>query len=158
MRSVTWRELFYPVIAYLLLGLFLFTWYWGIRDDADGFTSLIRENLAFRGTFQALHYSAYLLYGFLILLVGVSSLYMVNRFQARKTVIQNIYQVLFYMFIAGIIFFPLIDRSDPGTLVFIAIPVSFILSNYFHRKKNHWMHELSIWIVLGLLVFAQWFN
>ncbi len=30
LRSVTWRELMYPVIAYLLMGLFLFTWYWGV--------------------------------------------------------------------------------------------------------------------------------
>ena len=33
-------------------------------------------------------------------LVILASIYMVNRFQALKTVVQNTYQVLFYMFVA----------------------------------------------------------
>jgi len=155
MRPVTWRELLYPVIAYLLLGLFLFTWYWVVLDDAAALAALIGRNLAFRGSWRPYHYSVYLYYGFFLLLVSLASIYMVNRFQARKTVVQNIFQVLFYMFVAGILFYMLIARFDPASLVFVAIPVAFILSNYFHRKRNHWSQELVIWILLCLLGFVQ---
>lgn len=155
LRTVTWRELFYPVVAFLLLGIFLITWYWVVMDDGQLFVGLLRENLAFERSFATYHYSVYLFYGFLLLLVLVASIYMGNRFQARKTVIQNIYQVLFYMFVAGLIFFLLIAKADAGSLAFIAFPVSYILSNYFHRKKNSWVHELVLWIALGLLVFVQ---
>lgn len=158
MRSVTWRELFFPVMAYLLLGLFLFTWYWVVLDDAAGFTTLIAENLSFERAFEPHHFSAYLYYGYFFLMVLVASVYMVNRFQSRKTVIQNIYQVMFFMFIAGILFFLFIARFDTTSLVYIAFPVSFILSNYFHRRKNHWMHELALWVVVGLWVFVQLSN
>ena len=105
MRSVTWRELFYPVVAYLLLGLFLFTWYWAVLNDSARFVTLIGENLAFNGSFESNHFSVYIFYGYFLLMVLVASVYMVNRFQARKTVIQNIYQVMFYMFVAGLLFF-----------------------------------------------------
>lgn len=160
LRSVTWRELFYPVIAYLLTGLFLFTWYWGIMNQAAQFTELIRTNLAFEGSYENLlktnHFSVLIYYVFVLLLILVASVYMINSFQSRKTVVQNIYQVLFYMFIAGLLFFTLIMKFESASLVYIAFPVSYILSNYFHRKQSHWLHEMIMWIFIGLLVFVQW--
>ena len=68
---------------------------------------------------------------------------------------QNIYQALFYMFLAGIVFFVVIARFDPSTLVFVAMPLSYILTNFFHRKNQHWIHELTLWVLLGLLIFVQ---
>lgn len=155
LRSVTWREIFYPVTAYLLLALFLFTWYWGVRGSAAELKDLVAENLAFHVSFRPYHDSVYLLYGYILLLVLIASIYMMNRFLTMKTMAQNIYQVMFYMFLAGVLFFVFIAGFDPSGLVYIAFPVSFILSNYFHRRKNHWTHELAIWILLGLVVYVQ---
>ena len=155
LRPVTWRELLYPVVAYVLLALFLFTWYWGIKSNGAAFSTLIAENISLSGGFQAFHYSVYLLYGFILLLVGIASIYMIDRFRSMKTVVQNTYQVMFYMFLAGILFFVFIARFDPPSLVFIAFPVTFVLSNYFHRKKSPWIHELVLWILLGGVVFVQ---
>jgi hypothetical protein len=154
-RPVTWRELLYPVIGYFLLALFLFTWYWGIKGDAGEFTRLISDNMAIGGTFEEYHYSVYLLYGFFLLLVGIASLYMMGRFQSLKTDAQKIYQVLFYMFWGGILFYVFVARFDSAALAYIAFPVSFILSFYFHRKKVTWIHEVFIWILLGLVVYVQ---
>ena len=155
LRSVTLRELFYPVIAYLLLLLFLLSWYWGIRDDAGTLGDLLRENLSFRSAFIVRHFSVYAYYGYLLLLVLLASVYMVNRFQARKTYIQNIYQVMFYQFVAGILFFMFIARFSITGVVYIAFPVTFILSYYFHRRKNPWIHELALWIMVAGAVFVQ---
>jgi hypothetical protein len=155
LRAVTWRELFYPVVAYLVLALFLFTWYWGIRGNGGGFVELVARNMTIRGSFAPYHHSVYLLYGFILLLVMIASAYMVDRFQTMKTLAQNVYQVMFYMFLAGILFFLFIARFEPSSLIFIAFPVSFVLSNYFHRRKNPWTHELVLWILLGLVVYVQ---
>ena len=69
LRSVTWRELLYPVIAYLLMGLFLFTWYWGVLDQGYRFLELLGKNLAFEGSyehlFQSNHFSVLIYYGFI---------------------------------------------------------------------------------------------
>jgi len=154
-RQVTWRELFYPVVGYMLLALVLFTWYWGIYSNGAAFVELVQKNMAISGSFEPYHYSVYMLYGFMLLLVGIASIYMINRFQTMKTVAQKIYQVLFYMFLAGILFFFFIARFEPTSLVYIAIPLTFVLSNYFHRKKNPWIHEIVLWILLGLVVYVQ---
>ncbi|MEN8193440.1 MAG: DUF6427 family protein, partial [Bacteroidota bacterium] len=147
MRTVTWREIFYPVIAYFLLGLFLFTWYWAVLDDGAGFTTLIATNLSFEDSFEYRHYSVYIYYSYVTLIVLLASIYMIGRFRSRKNVIQNIFLVMFYMFVGGGFFFLFIARFNLSSLVYTGIPVSYILANYFHRKKNHWMHELVLWIV-----------
>jgi len=155
MRSVTWREILYPLVAYALLALFLFTWYWGIMGDGSVLEELIKENMAFAGTFEPYHYSVYILYGYLLLLVGIASIQMINRFMSRKTVIQNIYQVMFYMFLAGLLYFFLILRFEATGMIYIAFPVAYVLSDYFHTRKSPWTHELAIWILIGLVVYVQ---
>ena len=155
LRSVSLRELLYPMVAFALMFLLLFTWYWGIMDNANGFVTLMRENLAFKSAFHPYHFSTYIYLGYILLLVIFASVYMVNRFQVRKTAAQLIYQVLFYMFLAGILFFVLISRFEPTSLIYIGFPIAFILSNFFHRRKNSWIHELVLWICFGLLVYAQ---
>lgn len=155
MRSVSWRELLYPVIAYCLLALFLFTWYWGILGDGSKFTALIKENLAFEGSFHPYHYSVYILFGYMLLLVIIASIHMIKRFQSLKTVIQSIYQVMFYMFLAGILYFFFVLRFEATGLAYIALPLTFVLSNYFHRRRSPWIHEMAMWILLGLLVYVQ---
>jgi hypothetical protein len=155
MRPVTWREMFYPVVAYMILALFFFTWYWGVMGDGELFRRVVAENMAFSGGFKAYHFSVYILYGYLLLLVLVASVYMVNHFQTRKSVLQSIYQVMFYMFVLGLLFLVFVARFDPSSLVFVAFPVSFVLSNYFHRKRNPWTHEVALWILLGMVVYVQ---
>ena len=139
----------------LFLALILVTWYWGIKDNMSALTRLISENIAFQGGFHAYHQSVYFLYGFFLFLVGIASLYMMGRFQSLKTDAQKLYQVLFYMFLGGILFYVFVARYDPSALVYIAFPVSYILSFYFHRKKSTWIHEVFIWILLGLVVYVQ---
>ena len=155
MRPVTWREIVYPVVAYMLLALFLFTWYWGVMGKGEVFVQVVSRNLAFTGGLAPYHFSVYVLYGYMLLLVLVTSMYMIRRFQTRKTLLQNIYQVMFYMFLAGILFYALVARFDPSSLVFIALPVSYVLSNFFHRKRNPWTHELALWILVWLVVYVQ---
>jgi hypothetical protein len=155
MRSTTWREFLFPVVAYALLALFLFTWYWGVREDGQIFVKLIKENMAITGKFEPYHYSVYFLYGYLLLLVGIASIHMIDRFQSRKTVVQNIYQVMFYMFLAAALFFVFVLRFEATGLVYIAFPVTFVLSNYFHQRKNPWIHELAIWMLVGMVIYVQ---
>jgi hypothetical protein len=155
LRPVTWRELLYPLISYFILGLFLLVWFWAIRDNGQMLVRILHDNLAVADSYYRYHSSAFAFYGYFFLLVGIASIYMARRFQTRKTVVQNIYQVLFYMFVGGILFFIFMARLHPSGLVFVSFPVAYLMSNYLHRKKNHWIHELILWILIGGLVFVQ---
>lgn len=155
LRNISWRELFYPVTAFLLVLLLLFTWYWGILDNGQALRDLLKENLFFGKSWGTYPRLSWLYYGWFLLLIILASIFMIASFQSRKTVVQDIFQVLFFMFIGGVLYFSLIRRTEPVSLVYIGFPVAFIMSNYFHRKRNHWSHELMLWILVGLLIFIQ---
>ena len=72
LRSVSVRELLYPVVAMALMFLILFTWYWGIMDNGNGFVTLMRENLAFNSALHPYHFSTYLYLGYILLLVVIA--------------------------------------------------------------------------------------
>ncbi|MEZ5071218.1 MAG: DUF6427 family protein [Bacteroidales bacterium] len=155
LAPVTWREIAVPLVAYACLAIFLISWYWGVQDAPDQLRSILQTNMTRPEKAGPYHLSIYLYYAYLFFLVILASFHMIQRFQSRKTFIQNIYQVFFYMFVAGLLFFWLLARFQPQGLLLLAMPSSILLPHYFHRRKNHWSHELMLWVLAGLLVFAQ---
>jgi hypothetical protein len=155
LRTLNWRELFYSLMALGLMFLFLFTWYWGVKGDPAMLGTILRENLTFGEWAAPVHFSAYIYYGLVLVLVVVASVYMIQRFPTRKTVVQNIYQVLFFMFVAGGLFFVFISGISTSAIIYMAMPASYVLANFFHRPANHWSLELALWLLLGGLVYVQ---
>lgn len=154
-RAVTWREMVYPLVAYMLLALFFLTWYWGIKNDMDSFLSMISDNMSILSFWEKPHFSLAIFFGLLLFYLVLGSIYRIQKIQTSKTVVQNIYQVLFYLFIGGVLVFLFIARLHPGSLVFIAIPASFALSAFFHRKRKSWILEVMLWILLFSAVLVR---
>ena len=90
-----------------------------------------------------------------LMLILLASFHMIGNYRSHKTAVQNIYQVLFLMFVAGILYFAFLNHLAPSSLMYMGFPVAFIMANYFHRKRNHWLHEVLLWVLVGLLVFLQ---
>lgn len=155
LRGFRWREIAHTLVAPAIVLLFLFTWYWGILDRPGDLQQILSKNIGFPAWALDWPLSFYLYSGFLLLLLLIASVHMITRFQSRKTMVQDIYQVLFYMFVGGSIYFVLILHMQPTGLVYLAFPLSFVLSNFFHRKRNHWSHELAMWLLLGALGYLQ---
>ncbi len=155
LHKSTWREWIYPLTAYVLLAVFLVSWYWGLKNDLESLWGILGRNLLRNGNQVVLHIGSILYFLFCLLLIGLGSLFMIEGFQTRKTMVQNIYQVFFFVFIGAVLFFVFASERSPQGLLYIAFPVSFLLANYFHRRKNHWVHELMLWMLTGLLVFLQ---
>lgn len=154
-RAVTPRELIFPMVAGIFVGLLTFTTFWIILDDLDGLAELLRSQLSFGGHLQPVRISIYLFMGFLLLLVIIASGFIITRFQARKIIIRNIYQVLFFMFLFSIIFFFLISGYRTGTIYYMAIPVTYLFTNYFQHGGSAFLKEIFIWILMGLMIYVQ---
>lgn len=155
-RPMRWRELVYPVIVYSILALFLISYYWVFLDDLDLLVRVLKNNLAF-----PVHYTAYnnwlILIGYLLILIIMSSIYLLQRFQARKIVIRKLYQVFFTVFVYSILFDLIVTKMMLEVFYILAIPIAYLLSNFFHQKRNHWSHEVLLWIWIGIIVALRVF-
>ncbi len=153
-RSATWRELSYPVVAVLVALLFMFTWN-VLSDNPAAWLGPVTENMFARGTWPEIPLSWMVFLLYLFLLIIVSSLFILQRFQVRKIYVRNFYQALFFTFAYGLLFFLLVSGKDAGCIYLVTIPFSYLLSNYFHTKKRRFSSEVLLWIFLLLLAWIH---
>lgn len=154
-RPLRWRELVYPLVVIAMIGLFMFTYYWVILDDLDLLSDLIQANLSLPGSYEVYANSWLIYIAYLLLLVIISSIYILQGVQARKIIIRKLYQVFFLMFVYAILYDLIITKLMVESFYILALPVAYLISNFFHRKRNHWMHELLLWIWIGIIVYVQ---
>lgn len=155
-RPLKWRGLFNPFLVTGMLVLFYITYYWVFRNDLSMFPELLSGQLVpSPGEFTKPGRARLVLYGYMLLLILLSSIYLISRFQARKIIIRKLYQVFFLMFVYVLLFFFFISGYDNDVIILAAIPLSYLFSSFFFRKKNRRIHELLIWIWLVLVAWVQ---
>ncbi len=155
-RPLKWRGLINPILVLSMMALFHVCYYWVFRDDLSLFTRILHNNLEIYDV-QVPHFetAVWILFSYLFLLIAVSSFHLLSRYQARKIIIRKLYKVLFMLFVYCTLFYILISGYNPEVIILLAIPVAYLFSNYFQRKKNHWIHEVMIWIWLILIAYVQ---
>lgn len=157
LRPFFWREWVLPV-AGIFVPAFLFTsiryllgsnpWEaWDIFYD-----NLNNFHFSFRFNTPYIIISVYV-----FLLVILASGYMLRIYQFRKIYIRNYYLIFFWLFLLSSVLFTFLTRFDPGVIYVTAIPVSFLLSNYFINARKSLGNRLLFGILI-LLFLANGLN
>lgn len=155
-RPLKWRGILNPILVLLMLMLFYVTYYWVFKNDLGQLKDVISENLFIsNGNFRELSLPLWIISGYLLLLVLLSSGYMLSRFQARKIIIRKLYQVFFILFVYCVFFYFFVSGYHPEMITLLIIPVAYLFSNYFQRKKNPFIHQLMIWLWILLVFYIQ---
>lgn len=94
-------------------------------------------------------------FGFLLILVLIASLKFMAEFQTRKVKIRRYYIMFFWVFATSVVLLLIHRISYEGLVVFTAIPVSYLLSNYYLSLRSPAWGNLSLFILLLLTVFIQ---
>lgn len=155
-RPLKWRGIINPLVVLLMMGLFYVTYYWVFRDDLAALPGLFERNLAFSlREFSGFDTPVYIQLGYLLLLIIIASAYLISRFQFRKIMVRKLYQVFFILFVYCLLFYVFVSGFRAEVLTLVAIPVAYLLANYFMQKNTTWVHELMIWIWLLLIAYVQ---
>jgi hypothetical protein len=155
-RPLKWRGIINPILVLIMMILFAVTYYWVFRDNLSLLKEMLQRNLSITGgKLPRLSRPEMFLYGYLLVLIIICSIHLLNRYQVRKIIIRKLYLVLFILFIYGIIFYLFISGFRSELTVILALPVAYLFSNFFYRRRNHWIHELLIWIWLGLIAWLH---
>jgi hypothetical protein len=155
-RPLKWRGIINPILALAMLLLFAVTYYWVFRDDLSLLRELVEKNLTLsREPLPAFGTPVLILTGYLLMLIIIASIHLLSRFQVRKIIIRKLYLVMFILFIYSCLFFLLVSGFRTEVMVIVAVPVAYLFSNFFFRRRNHWIHELLIWVWLGLIAWVH---
>ena len=154
-RPLRWRELIYPIVVFGMIGLFMLCYYWVFLDDVSQLGALLKDNLTIRVDYSNYGNSRLIFAAYILFMIIVASIYVLQRIQGRKIVIRKLYQVFFLMFIFSFLYDLIVTKLLLESFYILALPISYLLSNFFHRKRNHWMHELLLWIWIGIIVYIH---
>ena len=153
LRKPQWREFLMPVAGIALPFLVFAGIDFLLGNNAFGIIDIYRDSLIDKSiSFQA-ETGHWIIIGILILNILISSIYMLEVFQFRKIYIRNYYLVFFWLFLFGLIAMILLFGRDPGIIYLLAIPLSFIFSNYFLNARRSRGNTLLLWLFLVAFLF-----
>jgi len=153
LRPFYWREYIFPLLGMFLPFAITGGIHYFVHGDLNLFIDVLKQNflihqLTFQGTYINLAFA-----GFMVFLIFIVSVYMLKVFQFRKIYIRNYYLALFWLFIVSLVIFVFLSGYGSRMIYVLAIPVSFILSNYFmnsrSRRAKNILFTLFLLIIFG---------
>ncbi len=150
-RPFFWREWLYPVLGVILPYLFIIIISYVAGSAPFSILITLKQNLTtYYGSFQV-NLNNFMVTGFVFLLIFIASIYMLRVYQFKKIYIRNYYMIFFWLFVSSLLFFVL-TRFDTGIVYVFAVPVSFILSNFFVNGRKTLGNRILFGVVLVLFI------
>ncbi|KOH45086.1 DUF6427 family protein [Sunxiuqinia dokdonensis] len=153
-KRLQWRNFVLP-----LLGLFvpwLFTWsYYYLTNQLPVFVDTIilnveTDNRFFGGNRPLQMYLAYLV---LVSLLG--SLFLLNQYDEKKISTRKNFQIFFLILLTAVILLIFIPAVSQEIVIIMALPLTYLISNYLIFMKRKVWGNLFIYLFIALIIFMQ---
>jgi len=154
LRSLDLREWFVPILGVIFPFLFLFATYY-IHGDLSitGLIDTIKSNIFNDINITHYHISYILFYSIIFLFVLFGSFSIIKRFPGRKIYVRKFFEILWWMFVAPTLMLILVNQVYAEILYFIAVPTTFLISDYVNSIKNRFMGNFLFLLLLASLVY-----
>jgi hypothetical protein len=157
LRPFIGREWIVGLFGFLTPYLFVFVYFFVFMDESE-FLRLIEyftSNFELFKPIYSLHYSYYIFYGFLSLLIVVASYTVLSNYQKKKIKTRKYFEINWWFFVISIGLLVLLRNVTYEIIYLISIPISFLLSDYFYyTKRNIYLNGILI-VLLGSLIYIQ---
>lgn len=154
LRTIDLREWFVPVLGLIFPFLFLFATYY-IHGDLTitGLIDTMKMNLFNQVNVTHYHISYILFYSVVFLFILFGSFSVISRFPGRKIYVRKFFEILWWMFVAPVLMLILMNQVYAEILYFIAVPTTFLISDYVNSIKNRAMGNLMFLLLFASLVY-----
>jgi len=153
-REKKWREFVIPLLGFLL-PFFFATSYAIITDNFQEILEIYKCNITtpvnhFQGN------SALQIYlGVLFLFTVIGSIDILKQYDNKKISSRKYFTVFFWVFIFSIISFVFIPAASQEMLLIAAIPVTYLIANFFVFMKKKFWSELLFTLLLVSVIIVQ---
>ena len=149
-----WREYLILIVGFILPFIFASAYYF-YTDQLNTVTGIFIEFVTqsignLKGNFLLQIYL-----GVLILLTTIASIDIARHYDTKKVSSRKYFLVFFFIFIFSMAGFVLVPACSQEMLIITAIPVTFLLSNFFVFLKSRILGELFFFILLSVVVAIQ---
>jgi hypothetical protein len=155
LKSFNWREWAFTIIGFLLPLFFTFSFYYLVHNDT------LRLYHDFKASFSSnFHFTNHQMpviafFGFMALMVLVGSQFMIRTYAVMKILPRKAFTVIFWLFLNSIAVYLLVRSASVEMIFLVAIPLSYLFSNYFTFLKSTRWGNILLLIFLILIIWIQ---
>ncbi|HEX3008471.1 MAG TPA: hypothetical protein VHO90_12745 [Bacteroidales bacterium] len=155
LRKFNWREWLFTFMGFSLPFLFAFSYYYVFFDDPlylfEQFSVFYEKSFDFKG----FSVPVYVFAGIVAFMTLLSSQFLMQAYSARKIISRRAYSLLLWLFLNTVAVFFVVDQASVELTFIAAIPLSFLLSNYWVFMKATFWGNLFLMILVGSALFNQ---
>jgi len=157
LRPFIGREWIVAILGYLTPFLFVFVYYFVFLEHDQLIAVFNRFIASFEvvKSWYALHYSYYIFYGLLTLIILFASYTAAANFQKKKIKTRKYFEINFCLFLTSLGLFVLLKNVTYEIIYLMSIPVSFLLTDYFYAVRKSWYLNLVLILLIGSIIYIQ---
>ena len=148
------RYFILSMIGTLFPWLMVFSYYF-LTDTLEALNHVLYESFYTSASYPGIKINYYIYIGFLLLLTVVSGFSLLSHINSQKVVTRKYYGILFWIFIVSIALFILVPSVSGEILVIMAIPLSFLFSNFMISIKKEIFGDIILLLFLGQIIWIQ---
>jgi len=138
----------------------LFPWfltfsYYFFTDSQYILNHLIYKNLYSLAGYNISEINYYVYIGFLSLLSIISGFFLLSHVNSQKVVTRKYYGILSWILIVSITIFILVPSVSEEILMIIAVPLSFMISNYMVYIKKELIGDIILILFFCLIIWLH---
>jgi len=152
--KVNWREYVLTTLGFVLPWLVAITFFFA-SGRSDEFIQTLQSNITFHQSFLRNNLPIQIFSGFLILMTLLGSVFLLSQFDGKKISSRRFFKILFWIFLISMVL-TLANRAvSQEIIVLLAIPLSYLISNYLIFMKRQSWGEFFIYILLAGVIYLQ---
>lgn len=139
LRPVSWREILFVLFGFALPYFLIFSYLFLTNADLNSLISSYKQLFDLRVA-SIYSLSEMLLYGIFLMSIVIASLFALSLFPTLKIHSRKYLQLFFILFL-NVVIATLLPVSGKELFVYMAIPISFILSLYFASCRITYVNQ-----------------
>lgn len=154
-NNIRWREMIVPFIGLLLPWIFVFSFYY-ITNQSQILLEFVHNSFLIKDKSFLFSIPTQVYFIYLILVITIASVFILRQYGVKNISVRRYFKILFLFFLAasGMLFSPHVSYE---ILVFLTIPLTFLLTNYLIFVRNKKWAELFLIILVIIAVSIQFF-
>jgi hypothetical protein len=149
-----WRNYVLPVLGVFVPWLFAWSYYF-LTDQLNVFFETISVNFATDNNLLRENIPLQFYLGFLVLLTLLGSIFLLGQYDEKKISTRKYFQVFFLIFVIAFALLIVVPAVSQEILVLMALPLTFLISNYLIYMKRQFWSNLIMYLFVALVIYLQ---
>jgi len=152
--KVNWREYILSTLGFILPWLAALAYYAG-TGQSDDLIGVLKENISSHQSFLVGNLPIHIYLGFLGFLTLLASFLILSQYDGKKISSRKYFKAFFWIFLMSCILIVANPAVSQDIIVLLAIPLTYLISNYLIYMKRPIWGEIYLSILTAGVIYLQ---